>query len=437
MKLSFIDKIKKKIADKKKQKQQEKELLKQMKEEEKALEAELPDEEKTGLLDIFKLLSGPDEEEQEYYSYLTEDEIKEEEARKKSEKKIAIIAIATILTMTIIIVVGVNIFYNTFKGDLLKVTEPIMKEYYKERYNEDVKITNIEELTYQDKTTNEEIKTGIYLATTDENKHIISVNNELLGDDISTSAISDEVLNYISEFSSNTDVISHSLELSYQDYYYSFNRYLDYINALPYNISLDELIASKKLTVTYKLIYQNDINFDEYLNIINNFSDDSAFYLIKHEMGLPVNLTIIKKDSITSLDVIARTPKEEDITHIELDRNKNDVTIIDISSIGEGSMQSLDNQILTNGLKVEAERSRANRDEEEKSKYIMIKYSKSISKNSIVQLSSSYQELNKSDYQDIIFIEAGTETYIISENDYIIATKTTKKQGILCNFGLC
>lgn len=430
------------LKKRREEKLKEKELLNKIKEEEKEIEKDLPPEEKYTITQMFEMLTNKSEEDIEYESYLTEEEKQEEQESKKQEKRIIITAGSILLAVIIILIVGVNIFYNTFKPDILKVTQHLLESYYEEKYGEKVKINSIEELTYQNDE-KEIIKTGIYLATTKDNKHLMCVNNELIGDDISIGSINSELLEYITINTPSTNLITHEVDLSYQDYYINFNRNLGYINTLPSNTSLNELIISDKLTITYKLIYQGDINIEEYQNLLNSFSSDSKFYLIRHEVGLPTNLKIVTKEEILDLNVTSEIQKEENITNIELSRDFNSVTSVELTSISKSGLESLDNYELTNGLLIEYEKERQyNKDEVEKTSYYMLRVSNSHwNQHSTIQLSKSkygnkYRELKKEEYNDIIFIEVGGYTYIISEEEALIATKTAKK-GFLCNLGIC
>lgn len=430
------------LKKRREEKLKEKELLNKIKEEEKEIEKDLPPEEKYTITQMFEMLTKKSEEDIEYESYLTEEEKQEEQESKKQEKKIIITAGSILLAVIILLIIGVNIFYNTFKPDIFKVTEPLLVSYYENKYGEKIKINSIEELTYQNDE-KEIIKTGIYLATTKNNKHLMCINNELIGDDISISSINNEFLEYITTHNPNTNLITHEVDLSYQDYYINFNRNLEYINTLPSDTSLNELITSGKLTVTYKLAYQGDINIEEYQNLLNRFSNDSKFYLVKHEVGLPINLKIVTKEKIIDLNVTSEIQKEENITNIELSRDFNGVTSLELTSISQSGLEALDNHELTNGLLIEYEKERQyNKDEEEKSNYYMLRISNSSWKqHSTIQLSKSksgnkYRELKKEEYKDIIFFEVGGYTYLISEEEALIATKKAKK-GLLCNLGIC
>lgn len=430
------------LKKRREEKQKEKELLRKMEEEEKEIEKELPPEDTYSFSQMLEMLHGKSEEDLEYESYLTEEELKEEEGKRKQEKKYMIIAGSIFITAITITIIGVNVFYNTFKADILKITQPLLESFYEEKYGEKPQISSIEELTYQNEE-REIIKTGIYLATTKDNKHLMCINNEQIGDDISITSTKNELLEYMTINTPSTNMITHEVDISYQDYYVKFNRNLEYIRTLPSNMNLNDLIMSGKLTVTYKLVYQGEINISEYQNILNNFSTDSKFYLIKHEVGLPTNLKIISKDKTIDLNVTGEVKKDENITNIEFSRDFNAVTSIELTSISKSGLKAIGDYDLTNGLLIEYEGERRYRQEEiEKTNYYMLRVSNSIwNQTSSIQVETrksgnQYRELDPSAYKDVIFIEVGGYTYIISEEEVLIATKIAKK-GFLCNLGIC
>ncbi len=424
------------IKERREEKRKEKELLKQIAEEEKRIEAEFPDS-KYSISEVFAVLKNKSEEDIEYESYLTESELEEEKSRKKAEKKIMFAGIFIMVFAATFAIIYTNVYYNAHKSELLKVTEPIFKDYYKKHYGEKLKKVDLIELTREED--NETKNTGIYLLTTKDGKHLMSINNELLGDDINPSKLNNDLLTYLSTNISNPGLITHSIETSYQEYYTEYNRFLDYIHVVP-NKSLDELIASKKLTVTYKLIYQHDLNDAELLDLISNFSSDSAFYLIKHEAGQPTNLKIVTHDKITSLDVQNYTKKDDDITYLELDRTKNRTTNVDVVKYAESAALAKGDYSLKNPIRIEFE-SEYRYDEALPSYYFLDLDNTLITEKNLVQLSTSksdnyYQELDKDNYTDIIIIEYGSHSYLIGEEKVMIARKGEKK-SFLCNLGIC
>ena len=54
--------------------------------------------------------------------------------------------------------------------------------------------------------------------------------------------------------------------------------------------------------MTYKLFYQGDIDLNNVLKLFNECNDESSFYLLKMEIGIPKKLTIINKNSIFDMN---------------------------------------------------------------------------------------------------------------------------------------
>lgn len=428
------------IKEKIKNKKEEKTVLKKLKKEEKELEKEISasyPEEEFSLFNTFKLLKEKDEEEVEYESYLTKEELEELNKEKKFQKKVIIIAASAISILIISISTFTTLFYNANKSDLYKVTEPLLKEYYKEKYNKNLRVKSIEELIAKDENDNE-IASGIYLLTTNDDKHIMSVNNTLIGDDIDTAQQEKEVLSFIDSYLPDLNSITSLVDLSYKDYYLEFNRYIDYINVIPGKMTTEELINSEKLTVTYKAVYQGFVNESFALNLINNFSDDSVFYFLKQELGGITNVKIITKEKIISLDVTAQIPKDDNIIYYELDRNKNNITDIMIKKYSNTSIKVIGNYDINNPISITYEN---NNDENKENIYLLRFPSSLINKATYVELDTNknnelYKELRKNNYSDIILIEISSYTYLIGKNEVLIGKKV-EKNSTLCNLGLC
>lgn len=431
----MFNSIRAKIEERKK----EEVILKKIEKAEKELEKEITEdnpETKFSLLDTFKSFKEKDIEENEYESYLTNQEIEKLNIQKKYQKRIITIAACFILLFYISISIGVTLFYNN-KSDLYKVTEPLLKEYYKEKYNAILKVKSIEELMTSDEN-NKEIGSGIYLLTTNDDKHIMSLNNTLFGDDIDTTKQKDDIIDFIDLYLQDLNAITSSIDLSYKDYYMEFNRYIDYINVIPGKMTTEELINSKKLTVTYQTVYQGFVNDSIALNLINNFSDDSVFYFLKQELGGITNLKIVTKGKITTLDVTAQIAKDDNIIYYELDRTKNNISDVTIKKYTNTSTKAIGNYDIDNPIAITYE----NNNDDTKEEIYLLRFPTSlINKSTYVELNMNknnglYQELEKKDYSDTILVEISSYTYIIGKNEVLIGKKT-QKSSTLCNLGLC
>ena len=427
----------------KKAREEEKKILEKLKQEEEALEKEVNEimaEPKFSFKETIEMMKGEDEEDAEYRSYLTEEELALEDNKKKEERKIIKMVIIIFVITISAISFGSKVFYDTFKSDLLKITEPMLKSHYYDKTGQKAKTKTIEELETKGPD-NKVIGTGIYLLTTNDNKHIMSLNNELIGDDINNSNKYTEVKEYLYSYFEGLELVTDDIKLSYDDYYVEFNRFLDYINVLPSDMSTEELINSKKLTVTYKALYQGELDYDLISSLLNTFSINSRFIFYKQTSTGITNITIINKDKTTSLNITAEIEKDSGIMYLELDRNLNDVSDVEVATFADSSVSSKNDYSITNalGIKKIVERSR---DEEIKNSYFLLRIDSSIiNENNFIELSTSkrndtYEELEKEDYIDTIVYTVGSYTYILSENNIFIGRTTTKK-SFMCNFGIC
>lgn len=428
----------------KKEKQREKELLEKIKKEEEELEKEVNEimqEPKFSFKESLELLKGKDEEEAEYESYLTEEELAEEENKRKEEKRIIKTAAVVMVSVVIVTIVGVRVFYDTFKSDLLKVTEPLLKSHYEEITGKKAKTKTIEEFMTKDEN-KKDAGTGIYLLTTEDDKHIMSVNNELIGDDLRIESKKEEVKKYLQPYLGNIELVTDSIALSYDDYYLTYNRFVDYINVLPSKLTTEELISSNKLTLTYKAIYKGDLDLASIGNIINNFSANSTILLFKQDMTGISNVSLIKRGITHSFNITAEIEKNDGITYLELDRNINDIIDVSASLHSSSSVSTENDYNIVNPLSIKAEKNRRNRDEEEKPAYYLIRLASSlITEDGFVELSTykredTYREIEKDDYEDVFLFTIGSYTYVFGENDLFIGQIRGKKT-FLCKLGIC
>lgn len=434
----------KSIEQIKKEKAKEKELLEKIKKEEEELEKEVNEkmqEPKFSFKESLELLKSKDEEELEYESYLTEEELAEEENRKKEDKRIIKTAAIVMVSVILATIVGVRVFYDTFKSDLLKITEPLLKSHYEEITGEKTKTKTIEEFMTKDEN-KKDVGTGICLLTTEDDKHIMAVNNELIGDDIRIESKKEEVKKYLLSHLGNIELVIDSIALSYDDYYLTYNRFVDYINVLPSKLTTEELISSNKLALTYKAIYKGDLDLVSIENIINDFSNNSTILLFKQDMTGISNVTLIKRGMAHSFNITAEIEKNDGITYLELDRNVNDIIDVNASLHSSSSVSTENDYNIVNPISIKTEKNRQNRDEEEKPAYYLIRLASSlITEDGFVELSTykredTYREIEKDDYEDVFLFTIGSYTYVFGENDLFIGQIRGKKT-FLCKLGIC
>ncbi len=428
----------------KKKRLKEKELIEKIKNEEKEIEKEINEhtpEAKFTFNETINLLKGKDEEELEYESYLTEDELKEENRKKEEERKIAKRVGIILIGVIIITVIGSKVFYDTFKSDLLKVTEPLLKEHYEKITGEKAKTKTIQELMRIDEN-RKEVKTGIYLLTTKDNKHLMSLNNSLIGDDININTKKSDAKNYVINKLGDIELITDSISLSYDDYYITYNRFLDYMNVLPSDMSFEDLLESGKLALTYKAIYQGTLDLENIKNMMIKLSPNSSVLLLKQDNTGVKNVTYIKKDMVFTADITAEIEKDDGVAYLELDRNINGVNDVTISLYANSSVSTKNDYNIINPISIEPEEESYRRDEVKKPTFYLIRVSSSLINDSgFVELSTSkredtYTEIEKEEYEDVQLLTIGSYTYIFGEEDLFIGQVSGKKT-FLCKLGIC
>lgn len=418
----------------KKQKQEDKELMKQIKKDLK--EESRKEYEKF----IDEILLEDDHEEKYIESIMTPEEKKEMIDRQKQETAIAVVA-GTVFSIAIIVIVVV-VFGADYmsKSDLVKETVPIYKEYYKNKYNEELSYLDINYLCKLNEDNKEECSDIVHMIT-EKNNHIMSIKNNQIGDDISIGSIvnayNDNMRTYLSEL----DLISNYPILSYKDYYIDYNIHLDYIHTLPSNIDYQTMRNTKKLTVTEFIFYKGEYNATLVNNFIANFSDDSEFYFVKNIRGIPSELTIIKNKKTEHFNITASIPFSGG-TYYELDRNKNGVTNLIVSKVnGEDVVHEGDYKFV-NCFKIEPEENIPWDKKDQVSSYYFIKLDNiNFNEKNIYQFSTSsygdgYEEYEPEEYTSIITFNNGSDTYIIG-NEAVGIGNVSTEDSLLCKMGLC
>ncbi len=419
---------------------EEKELLKKMEEEEKALEreidAEIP-EEKVKLVD---LIFDEDDEDKELIEYMTEEEKEEMETLQKENKRLMIISGSILGGIIIALGIFLLFFSEAIKSDLLKVTLPLMEDYYQEKYNAKL---NYFDINYLCKTVdNKEECSNIAHLTTKENRHIMAIDNKNIGDDIKSENITNEYNDYMHNRLAELDIIGNNAILSYQDYYLNYNIHADYIKTLPSSMKLSDLINSKKLTITDVIIYQGTYNYNYVKNYLNNFSSDSVIYLIGTKNGIPSSLQIVASDYHYEFNITATLELDKKITYYELDRSKNNISSLKVKHILEQDIKTLNNYVITNAYGFDFETGRNYNRDEEKPNYFFVRLDDvTFSESNIYEFSmssygSNYEELKEDNYIPVITYRLGSSTYIISNAQIGIGT-IKEKEGFLCKIGLC
>lgn len=419
---------------------EEKELLKKMEEEEKALEREIDAEIPKEKVKLVDLIFDEDEEDNDLEEYMTEAEKEEMSTLQKENKRLMIICGSVLGGIFITLGIFLFFFSEAVKSDLLKVTLPLMEDYYQERYNTKL---NYFDINYLCKTVdNKEECSNIAHLTTKENRHIMAIDNKNIGDDINIEAITNEYNDYMHNHLPELDIIGNNATLSYQDYYLNYNIHADYIKALPSNMKFSDLLNTKKLTITDVIIYQGTYNYNYVKNYLNNFSSDSVIYLIGTKNGIPASLQIVAANYHYEFNITATLELDKKITYYELDRSKNNVSSLKVKHILEQDIKTLNNYTITNAYGFEFEINRNSNRDEERPNYFFVRLDDvTFSESNIYEFSmssygSSYEELKEDDYIPVITYRLGSSTYIIS-NANIGIGNIKEKEGFLCKIGLC
>ncbi len=399
---------------------------------EKELESEFKEPNPLNFKEIFEIIKSKTDEDLEYENLLTEEE-KMEELQDKEDTKKFLLKSGCILAIifTFIIVIGI-IFVNENKSDLYKITEPLLKEYYKSEYNENISFKSIEKIVINNEETN------IALATTKDNKHIMAINNKLIGDDISNN-IKKELEVELNNKLSIANILSSEINLAYQDYYDKYNKKLDYINVIP-NQKLEELKNSKKLTLEYTGFYRGDLDNELINDILKDYSSDSKFYLIKIDNGFPRTLNVINKNNQFNIDIIGQKEVDKGVYIYDMDRTYNAVNSVKFIRYSNSTIEFYPKYTLKNIFKIELDSNYSYNKDENIANYFMIKMD-NLNKDNLLQVEYSesnrtYFEKDIEDYNNFIISTFGGNTYLIGEQEVTFGNLVENK-SFLCNLGLC
>lgn len=407
-------------------KKEDREKLKELKAEEERLEEEFP-EEKIKFVD---LLFGEDEEDIALEEALPPNEREELEEIKREEKKLLIRAISIFSGMFIIMIVVLLVFSEATKSDLLKTTLPLFEAYYQEHYQKDLAYESIENLCEK------ESCSSIAHVTTKNQEHLMSVSNELLGDDISTSKIEENYTKTLEQTLSSVQIVSHYPTLSYQKYFLQYNPHLFYSKVLPYNKAFDDLIREHSLIVHDIVLYQGNLDLANIQSLLSLFHEESTFYFIGQINGIPASLTILSKREQITIPITASIPIDGG-TIYELDRTLNAVSSLAVSRVNENDIKTLGDYTITKAYTIKPELRNQDR-EKTKSSYFFVKLDNTAyTMQSIYEFSlSGYQEYERDDYLKIATYQVGNSTYLIGNQAIGIGSKK-EKNGFLCKFGFC
>ena len=439
---------------KKEEKELDKEVEKEYKEKYPVDHSNISNKLARKMAEFFDILWPDDEDklDKEYEEYMTEEEKKKIEEMKKEEKRVIITAA---ISFAVIITIGVSFFYAYVyfnRSHYEKVISPMIKEYFKNHYNAEIETDNNNLICYEVKDEENRTKeecTNLLITTTNTKKHILTIDDEYMGDDVNQMSFRTTFQNDFENQFNDIGLVYDETSLSYKDFYHEYNYYLDYINILPINKTYQELIDTNKVTITTKVLYQGEYDLNRVKYFLNSFSEDSRIYMIKVNQGLPSKISIIGKDFFFEANISNSLQLNNDVQYYELDRTINSTStcvLKDVSTHGiqeSNTNRRYDSKVeyeFKNGNYIEIQYERPRYKEEPKPHYYLIKYSNNRFINNFILFDGSngrYTELDKNKYPMFVTMTLGSETYIIADDSFGIALKTEKKQGFLCNFGLC
>lgn len=399
------------------------------------LDKDVPEISPFNFKEFINILKNKTDEDIEYESLLTEEEKLEELNEQKEIKKLLIKAGSIVVLIVLFIIGGMSLFFKINESELDSITKPILRDYYQENYNRNITFSSIEEICFKDKN-NEQQCDGLVLATTKHNEHIIAINNDNIGDDINTKIIDD--LNSFITKRLNNKMLLQEIKYSYQDYYYDYNLKLPYINVLP-NKPIEQLLDSKKVTISYRGIYDEDININEFANLLNYFSEDSKVYLIKENNSMPTKMYILSKNKINEINITGNRLLEDKIYAFEYKKSQNNITSSTITQYVDSKLVNYKNYKLSNIMEINFDKNNYNNEEELPGYYLFRIDSSMIASSNLIQVeknNDNYKEKSVEDYYNLITISFGGHTYIIGEEKIIIGT-LTKNKSFLCNLGIC
>ena len=427
----------------KKEKKQEEELkeyfdqLDKLEEEaEKEAFAQFKEEEgvdnKRGIVQWINLLSK-DPNEEEFRSFMTEDEKRQEKIENVESKAFTITSILILLGTVVVCIVLLNIFVYVVKDDLYKIEQPKIEEYYAGKFGNTPKINDIRYICYtvmKEDNTKEEIGTDIIYAKTDKNEIILSKQG-LIGDNVSNKAKYDDYQTYLKNLNPNMELIWNNPLLTYKDYYYEFNKYYDYINVLPESYNYNKLMEDKKLNIIDIIMYQGEIDINAMKNALNSLDDYSKFIFIKSNVGQPVQLTVIDKENTYVFNITGPKLVYDNVTNYMIDMSNNNTNEVEVTHVTENSVETKDeNEEFYNTYNIMFTKKTYDRNVDRKSfpNYYILMFNGNLDEK-IYEFNGS-GEITPAKYKEFHSLSFGGKTYIVSNQQLSIGNKRTKaKKG--------
>lgn len=429
---------------KKKERKEDKALDKELKKEDKELEKECGENpdflEIKNVVEAVKMLR---EEDEEVKSFLTESDRQELNERDKEENKLITLSGVLYLVGAVAIALLSAFIYDLSLTDLEKNTLPIMEKYFLAKYDEELTVESIEYFKYLDEE-RKELESNIIVAKIEDTKnHVVSIDNDLIGDDIDNKEVHQEYINTLIKVSPEIDIINNNPILSYKDYYKTYNVHIDHIKALPNELDFEALQKSKKLTVHDLIVYKGNIDIPALEAFVKTLSEDSLLVLVDNKTGIPNNITIITSTKTRTINITFAKNFGSDAINYELDPNMNAIKGLEITEIAASSIQNNENTLKTiNPYFINFEEERNYDDKENNQVYFLISIPKAKIDLTNITLfdsgyDSGYQTMTKDEYPMFIYTEVGNRVYILGTQPMGIGTQTKNEEALLCILGFC
>ena len=187
--------------------------------------------------------------------------------------------------------------------------------------------------------------------------------------------------------------------------------------------------------------YNGEMDKELVKRYLQNFSEDSVFYMVKNVRGIPSNLTIMRQDGDEDFKITAMLDFDGG-TYYELDRSKNTVTNVTVNKVNGEDVEVDGDYKFTNCYKIVLDEDAPWDKKDELPSYFFIKLNnitfneKNIYEFSVSGYRDEYQEQEENEYSQVITYTNGNDTYVIG-NETIGIGNISVEDSILCKIGLC
>lgn len=377
------------------------------------------------------------QDEKELYEAMTESQKKEYDEDKKFVKRFSIIVLIVLVAGISVALGGVYIFRINTMTEFESTIKPMIEEYYATNYDSKNKIKDIEYLTYVNEN-KEKIKTDIVLAKCPNGVNIMTIGTTLLGDDRSNGDKYEAYKEFIRNNLTGVNIYYSEPQLTFDPYVIEYNMYTDYIDVLPKDKTFEEMKNNHELTVIDRISYEGNLNLGIVQNILNNFGDNSVYYLFQMDGDRLLKFSIVSKNSIKEYDITQSTKIGEDVTYFQLDLNKNKISGVSITNISDLISDDYKYQYTYNKRITPNKAKGSYREQEEKTLYYLVRLDSSPLNGNYVYLDpSKYEELETDKYPESIYFRTSSGLFVLGEKEVAIGNKQDYEAPWYCRLGVC